>query len=80
MKSVFQKIIIAVAKRRFKKDRTIATNRQLAQDAKILRVNVTHIANDVFFILIGVISAGFGLKGFLLPNQFIYGGAMGISL
>ena len=28
----------------------------------------------------GVLSAGFGLKGFLLPNMFIDGGAMGISL
>lgn len=27
-----------------------------------------------------MISAGFGLKGFLLPNEFIDGGAMGISL
>lgn len=35
---------------------------------------------DILFILIGVISAGFGLKGFLLPNNFIDGGAMGISL
>ena len=35
---------------------------------------------DVFLILIGIILAGFGLKGFLLPNSFIDGGAMGISL
>ena len=32
------------------------------------------------FIIIGVISAGFGLKGFLLPNNFIDGGVTGISL
>jgi len=35
---------------------------------------------DSLFIIIGVVSAGFGLKGFLLPNEFIDGGAMGISL
>jgi len=35
---------------------------------------------DTVFILIGIFSAGFGLKGFLLPNSFIDGGAMGISL
>ncbi|MFC2133683.1 YitT family protein [Bacteroidota bacterium] len=35
---------------------------------------------ETLFIIIGVISAGFGLKGFLLPNEFIDGGAMGISL
>ncbi len=35
---------------------------------------------DVFLILLGIISAGFGLKGFLLPNDFLDGGATGISL
>ncbi len=32
------------------------------------------------FILLGVISATFGLKSFLLPNHFLDGGATGISL
>jgi uncharacterized membrane-anchored protein YitT (DUF2179 family) len=32
------------------------------------------------FIALGVLSAGFGLRGFLLPNQFIDGGVTGISL
>ena len=32
------------------------------------------------FIALGVLSAGFGLKSFLLPNHFIDGGATGISL
>jgi len=45
-----------------------------------LKFNITHIARDTIFILIGIVSAGFGLKGFLLPNLFIDGGAMGISL
>jgi uncharacterized membrane-anchored protein YitT (DUF2179 family) len=31
-------------------------------------------------LTMGVISAGFGLKGFLLPNSFVDGGATGISL
>lgn len=35
---------------------------------------------DILLIAIGVISAAFGLKGFLLPNNFIDGGATGISL
>ena len=35
---------------------------------------------DAFFIFFGVFAAGFGLKGFLLPNGFIDGGAVGISL
>ena len=32
------------------------------------------------FILLGVLSAGFGLQGFLMPNDFIDGGVTGISL
>lgn len=31
-------------------------------------------------IILGILSAGFGLKGFLLPNKFIDGGVTGISL
>lgn len=50
------------------------------KEQKSLKVAKNHIIHDMFFIIIGVISAGFGLKGFLLPNSFIDGGAMGISL
>jgi uncharacterized membrane-anchored protein YitT (DUF2179 family) len=32
------------------------------------------------FVLLGVLSAGFGLRGFLMPNNFIDGGVTGISL
>ena len=35
---------------------------------------------DSFFIILGITSATFGLKGFLIPNHFIDGGAMGISM
>lgn len=45
-----------------------------------LQVELTHTIKKYIFITIGVFSAGFGLKGFLLPNHFIDGGATGISL
>lgn len=35
---------------------------------------------DFLLISAGIISASFGLKGFLLTNEFIDGGAMGISM
>ncbi|HTH54610.1 MAG TPA: YitT family protein [Cyclobacteriaceae bacterium] len=44
------------------------------------RINITRGVKDAFFILLGVAAAGFGLKGFLLPNHFLDGGVMGISL
>ncbi|RYY88583.1 MAG: YitT family protein [Chitinophagaceae bacterium] len=37
-------------------------------------------ASDVFQVALGVLSAGFGLKGFLLHNGFIDGGVTGMSL
>ncbi len=53
---------------------------KMAKEVDLLKVNITHAVGNAIFILIGVVSAGFGLKGFLLPNSFIDGGAMGISL
>lgn len=35
---------------------------------------------DIMFISLGIVMASIGLKGFLLPNQFLDGGAMGIAL
>lgn len=50
--------------------------------------SVTRISNlilkqnikDFCFIAMGVLMASIGLKGFLLPNKFLDGGAMGVSL
>ena len=47
---------------------------------KELTISVKRIIKDALFILVGIFAAGFGLRGFLLPNDFIDGGAMGISL
>jgi uncharacterized membrane-anchored protein YitT (DUF2179 family) len=44
------------------------------------RINITRGVKDAFLIVLGVAAAGFGLKGFLLPNHFLDGGVMGISL
>ena len=35
---------------------------------------------DAIFILLGVVMASIGLKGYILPNNFLDGGAMGVSL
>ena len=51
-----------------------------AKRARQERKTTLHIVRDVAFLLAGVLSAGFGLKGFLIPNDFIDGGVMGISL
>jgi len=40
----------------------------------------THAAIDIVFILLGILSAAFGLKGFLLSSHFIDGGVTGVSM
>jgi uncharacterized membrane-anchored protein YitT (DUF2179 family) len=39
-----------------------------------------HLVVDALLIGFGILSAGLGLKGFILPNNFIDGGVTGISL
>jgi uncharacterized membrane-anchored protein YitT (DUF2179 family) len=46
----------------------------------ITQLIYTRHAKDFLFISSGVIMASIGLKGFLLPNNFLDGGAMGMSL
>jgi uncharacterized membrane-anchored protein YitT (DUF2179 family) len=40
----------------------------------------THAAIDIAFVALGILSAAFGLKGFLLSSHFIDGGVTGISM
>ncbi len=78
MNPIFQYIISEIVRRRLKKKKYQAT--QFEKAIKNTKVEFSHLFRDSFFILLGVLSAGFGLKGFLLPNMFIDGGVMGISL
>ena len=56
------------------------SNYDVAKEFYKLRVTATHLFKDAILIGLGIVSAGFGLKGFLLPNNFIDGGVTGISL
>jgi len=53
---------------------------QKAKKIRSVRMIVKRSVKDTLLILTGLFSAGFGLKGFLLPSNFIDGGATGISL
>lgn len=53
---------------------------QHAKEIREAKVTIKRLFKDFFLISFGVLSAGFGLDGFLLPNDFIDGGAVGISL
>lgn len=53
-------------------------NREKSVNAFI--ISTKRLFKDLLFIIAGVSCAAIGLKGFLLPNNFIDGGAAGISL
>ncbi|TAH03171.1 MAG: YitT family protein [Sphingobacteriales bacterium] len=55
---------------------------QIKKRIKLLlrKTNFLQVTKEVLYIVLGIFSACFGLKSFLLPNHFLDGGAMGISL
>ncbi|MGE5520799.1 MAG: YitT family protein [Candidatus Dadabacteria bacterium] len=53
---------------------------RLAKEVRELKRSALQMARDSVLILLGIFSAAFGLEGFLLPSNFIDGGATGISL
>jgi uncharacterized membrane-anchored protein YitT (DUF2179 family) len=57
-----------------------STRYREAKDSWRKQRTKSRMIRSVLFVLIGVLSAGFGLKGFLMPNDFIDGGVTGISL
>ena len=57
-----------------------STRRKKLNELRLKRINFIRALKDVVFISCGVVSAAFGLEGFLLPNNFLDGGVVGISL
>lgn len=53
---------------------------ELAKGLRDLKLLIIRNLKDVILITLGIFSAAFGFKGFLLTNHFIDGGATGISL
>lgn len=56
------------------------SNYRLAKGYREFLITLKRHIKDFILITIGIFSASFGFKGFLLTNQFIDGGATGISL
>lgn len=56
------------------------SNYLIAKDYRALKISARRAIKDVVLLIAGIFSAAFGLKGFLLTNNFIDGGATGISL
>lgn len=82
MNLIISKLLVEIARRRLKAKQvaTPVSRKQVTLMASKINVELVHAIKEYIYITIGVFSAGFGLKGFLLPNRFIDGGATGISL
>lgn len=82
MKFNIQNIIRKVVLRNLKKDLPAKGSSPyfVAKEFQKSKVEAKNLLKDIFLLFIGIIAAGFGLKGFLLPNFFIDGGVTGISL
>ena len=81
MNPIFTKIIInSVLNRNNGNKKQNYSEAELNKKLNSININIKRIVIDILFIILSVFAAGFGLKGFLLPNNFIDGGAMGISL
>ncbi|OJW81705.1 MAG: hypothetical protein BGO69_14445 [Bacteroidetes bacterium 46-16] len=44
------------------------------------KLNIPGTLQDIIFTVLGILSSGFALKSFLVPNNFLDGGVTGISL
>ncbi len=71
----------AIQERNMKKVKNLQQlKRRYNHRTESVRLYVLKALQDFFFIVLGVIIAGFGLKGFLVPNNFFDGGVTGGSL
>jgi uncharacterized membrane-anchored protein YitT (DUF2179 family) len=70
------KILTALGKTEFQ---PVSRYQKAKQSWRVQRT-IRDYVRSVLFLVLGVLSAAFGLKSFLMPNGFIDGGVMGISL
>lgn len=83
MKNYIKKLVFKLVLQKKKADAQLAdeySNYRFAKGFRELKIITTQLIKDAFLIFLGIASAAFGLESFLLPNNFIDGGATGISL
>ena len=83
MNPFFQRVIIDTVLRNKKKEtpgKSSYSPYEVAKAYHQFKISSVDFFRDLLFISLGIFSAAFGLKGFLIPNNFIDGGATGIAL
>ena len=79
MGNFWTKLLIQFRDKQFSERKRVITI-QLFKKYKDIFINTKRQFKDLILITVGIFSASFGFKGFLLTNHFIDGGATGISL
>ncbi|USQ03985.1 YitT family protein [Aquirufa antheringensis] len=79
MGNFWTKLLIQFRDKQFSERKRVITF-QLFKKYKDIFINTKRQFKDLILITVGIFSASFGFKGFLLTNHFIDGGATGISL
>lgn len=80
MKNKTFQIVTDILTRKSNKLDSKSDDRNLQSETETYKFYLSYFLKDAVLILLAITSAGFGLKGFLLPNSFIDGGVTGISL
>ncbi|RYF84070.1 MAG: YitT family protein, partial [Chitinophagaceae bacterium] len=81
MNELWKKIVIkTMLERKSRLPKDAYSDFALAKGMREFKITVLEHLKDCVLISIGIFSAAFGFKGFLLTNHFIDGGATGISL
>lgn len=82
MKAYFRNIIIRIIRSQDSKanEKHLNSAYFIGRQYRLLRLKFKLFIRDFLLISLGILSATFGFKGFLLTNHFIDGGATGISL
>jgi uncharacterized membrane-anchored protein YitT (DUF2179 family) len=79
MGNFWTKLLIQLRDKQFSERKRFITF-QLFKKYKDIFITTKRQFKDLILITVGIFSASFGFKGFLLTNHFIDGGATGISL
>ncbi len=80
MNPIFQNIFTRFALNNRKGSKSTIDEDRILKEIEIMKLKMIQFFKEFLLITVGFLLAGFGLKGFLLPNSFIDGGVTGISL
>lgn len=75
-KSILEKIVRILQK----DEKDVESSEFIKAHVEELESEINHEFSDFIYLILGVLSASFGLTGFLMPSAFIDGGVMGVSL